>query len=193
MKQRLSTQPVTSSFQEHDVLHDLNHYLPAQAPLKDFIHHNTLHAFQNLPFFDALRSASEIFGYNVSLSLDEYRSLYESGQIRVDILENVIKKRKGIRYVNDWKSKLLTKEFRNGALPRIGTLRSNWKRQYQIDLDSLVHPILFRILCSYLDQGIAMRGFPIWHKGFLPSLRELERNSFTSFFKTKFLVKGNTC
>ena len=67
-------------FNEEEVLHDLKHYLPAQAPLKDFIHHNTLHAFQHLKFFKALQLASEIFGYNVSLSLDEYRSFFKKGR-----------------------------------------------------------------------------------------------------------------
>src|SRR4051812_31559733 len=74
-------------FHEHDVLHDLKHFLPAQAPLKDFIHHNTLHAFQKLKFHKGIQRASELFGYRVSLSLHEYRALYISKRIRKDILE----------------------------------------------------------------------------------------------------------
>ena len=70
-------------------------------------------------------------------------------------------------------------------MPRIGALRSNWKRYYHIDLDSLVHPTLFRVICSYLDQGISIWNFPVGHQGFLAAVRELERNSFTSFFKTE--------
>lgn len=174
-----------TTFNEHEVLHELKHYLPAQAPLKDFIHHNTLHAFQKLKFQQATREASEKFGYKTSLTIEEYRELYHKHLIRNDVLEKVIAGRKGPENVKEWKHYLLSEEFINSTLPRIGALRSQWKKQYKIDLDSLVHPTLFRILCSYLDQGISMWHFPVWHKGFLPSLREIERNSFTSFFRTQ--------
>ena len=172
-------------FNEEEVLHDLKHYLPAQAPLKDFIHHNTLHAFQHLKFFKALQLASEIFGYNVSLSLDEYRSFLQKGKINENILDRIITERKGSTQLKEWKEKLLSNEYENPALPRIGALRSNWKRYYHIDLDSLVHPTLFRVICSYLDQGISIWNFPVGHHGFLAAVRELERNSFTSFFRTE--------
>jgi len=171
-------------FNEHEVLHELKHYLPAQAPLKDFIHHNTLHAFQHLKFNKAIYSASAILGYRVSLSLAEYRSMYESGRITSDIIDRVIAQRNGADQINEWKNKMLTGKYHRPA-PRLGTLRSNWKREYQIDLDSLVHPLLFRILCSYLDQGISMWNFPVLNKGFLASIRDMERVSFSSFFKSK--------
>lgn len=171
-------------FDEHHVLHELKHFLPAQAPLKDFIHHNTLHGFQNLKFNKAIYSASAIFGYRVSLSLAEYRSHFQSGRITSTILEKVIADRKGPDQVPEWKYKLLHRHYHKD-FPRISSLRSNWKRHYRIDLDSLVHPLLFRILCSYLDQGISMWNFPVWHKGFLTSIREMEKNSFSSFFKNK--------
>lgn len=182
-------------FNARDVIHDLKHFLPAQAPLKDFIHHNTLHAFQNLYFFEGLRRASEIFGYKVSLSLDEYRERYTEGQIRNQVLEKCIIERKGEANLTEWKGILLNKEFSNLPLPRIGGLRANWKKLYRIDLDSLVHPLLFRILCSYLDQGISMWNFPVSKNGLLGSIKEMERASFSSFFKTKYaknlLIQGN--
>jgi uncharacterized protein YbcC (UPF0753/DUF2309 family) len=173
-----------SVFNEHEVLHELKHYLPAQAPLKDFIHHNTLHAFQNLNFHKAIYKASAMFGYRVSLSLAEYRSLYHAKKINADILDRVILERKGPDHHQEWKEKVLSTKYTKVS-PLIGNLRSNWKRQYQIDMDSLVHPILFRILCSYLDQGISIWNFPVKERSFISSIRELERNSFTSFFKTK--------
>jgi uncharacterized protein YbcC (UPF0753/DUF2309 family) len=174
-----------TSFDEHKVLHDLKHYLPAQAPLKDFIHHNTLHAFQYLKFGDAIRHSAEMFGYKTALSLEEYREMFRKQQISDNILERVITERKGSDAVLEWKRKLISGEFVQSQLPRIGALRSSWKRQYQIDLDSLVHPLLFRITCSYLDQGISIWNFPIGNKGFVSSIAELERNSFSSFFRTK--------
>ncbi len=176
--------PHDSSFDEHAVIHELKHYLPAQNPLKDFIHHNTLHGFQNLKFHDGTSRASEIFGYSVSFSLDEYRSLYQSGRIREDALEKAIIERKGVALLKEWKEYAVSKQYGELHPPRIGSLRANWKRQYKIDLDSLVHPLLFRVLCSYLDQGISIWRFPVWNEGFLLSIREMERLSFTSFFRT---------
>src|SRR5689334_14869840 len=98
-------------FNEQRVLSELKHFLPAQAPLKDFIHHNTLHAFQHLKFFKALRQASDIFGYKVSLSLDEYRQLYQQKKIREEVLERIIEQRVGLKILVDWKNRCLSKKY----------------------------------------------------------------------------------
>jgi uncharacterized protein YbcC (UPF0753/DUF2309 family) len=52
------------------------------------------------------------------------------------------------------------------------------------DLDNQVHPLLFRILGSYLDQGISSNHFPFVDEGLMASIRRLESGSFASFFKT---------
>ena len=145
-----------SSFDEHRVLHDLKHYLPAQAPLKDFIHHNTLHAFQQLKFHDAARKATKIFGYQTKLQLEEYRALYHSGRIREDVLRRIISEKKGSAKTDEWIDKLLHQKYDTSVSARIGQLRANWKTAYSIDLDLLIQPFLFRILCNYLDQGISV-------------------------------------
>jgi len=190
-----SRQSHASLFDEQAVLHELKHYLPAQAPLKDFIHHNTLHAFQHLKFDTAIRQASEMLGYKVSLSLAEYRELYQQGRISEAILSKVIVANKGLDQLPYWQTKVFNKTYAPTSSPRIGMLRAHWKRQAQIDLDALVHPTLFRILCSYLDQGIASWNFPVTENGFLASLQHIEQHSFSSFFRTKrartLLLKGN--
>lgn len=186
----------SSSFNEHDVIHELKHYLPAQAPLKDFIHHNTLHAFQKLKFKDGVRSASEILGYRSSLTLREYRNLFEAGSINAEVLDRIISEKKGVMNLTEWKKKLLTHQYNAQSSPRIGVLRANWKKEYRIDLDSLVQPILFRILCSYLDQGIAIWNFPIREQTFLASIIEMEKNSLSSFFRrsrAKKLLLETSC
>lgn len=172
-----------SEFDSHVSLEKLKHFLPAQAPLKDFVHHNTLHSFQEKSFFDGLNLAHEIFGYMVFLSIEEYRNLYKEGKINDAVLSRLLHDKK-LETV-DWKEKLLNKKYDEEGSSRIGQFRANWKACYKIDLDSLVHPILFRIIGSYLDQGISIWNFPTSEMGFLQSIKELERNSLISFFKTE--------
>ncbi|MFM7726515.1 MAG: putative inorganic carbon transporter subunit DabA, partial [Flavobacteriales bacterium] len=173
------------SFNLSHVLEELSHQLPAQAPLKDFIHHNTLHAFQYLPFKEGIRKASRRFGYRVLLPLKEYRQSYNAGRINHDILVRTVQEHKGLEQLGAWVDRMVTQSFEIPEPPRIGMLRGLWKRRYKIDIDSLVHPILFRILCNYLDQGISIWQFPEKDKGFLEALRAMERNSAVSLFRTK--------
>ena len=176
------------SFDEVHAVHELKHLLPSQQALKDFIHHNSLHAFQHMKFYDAIFKASKIFGFQVHLQLPEYREMYKTGRIREDILQKVIKEKKGHieePIVIGWKDKLLNKEYDTLNQPKIGQLRKLWKEVYQVDLDNKVHPLLYRILCAFLDQGIAIDGFPVVNKNFIASIKEMEQNSFVSFFKTK--------
>lgn len=175
----------TKVFDVDHVLHELRHFLPAQASLKDFIHHNSLHAYQHMKFYDAIFKASKIFGYQVTLQLKEFRQLYKNGRIREEILEAVIAEQKGYAAVGQWKSNLLFKSYDTINEPRIGRLRAFWKSGYRLDMDNRVQPLLFRVLCSYLDQGVAVWPFPTKGEGFLADLKSLERQSFTSFFKGK--------
>ncbi len=179
-----SPDPATH-FDEHHVLHELKHYLPAQESLKDFIHHNSLHAYQHLKFYKAIFKASKIFGYQVTLQLKEYRQLYQNGRIKPAVLDRVITEKKGQSDLEQWKNNLLTRSYDTINTPRIGVLRANWKQQYQVDLDTMVQPLLFRILCSYLDQGIAIWRFPAGTNGFWAALKDLKKRSFVSLFKTK--------
>ncbi|NBV47031.1 MAG: DUF2309 family protein, partial [Planctomycetia bacterium] len=62
------------------------HLLPAQGPIDVFIHHNTLHAFEDLPFEEAVVKAARVFGSEPFLSEDRYRRELDRGRIRsVDI------------------------------------------------------------------------------------------------------------
>jgi hypothetical protein len=184
------------NFSEESVIHNLKHYLPTQSPLKDFIHHNTLHAFQHDNFHTALHRASEIFGYKTYLRLDEYRQLYREGKISGDVLSRIITQKKGLENEKQHLTILLDKPFETNIPSRIGKLRGEWKNAYKFNLSKQTHPLLFRIIGSYIDQGIAIESFPITDKGFLAALRELERDSFTPLFmsdRAKALLFNPDC
>jgi uncharacterized protein len=172
-------------FNEEHVLHTLKHYLPSQGPLKDFVHHNSLHAFQEMSFYDAIFKASKIFGYKVTFSLAEYRNLYQIGRIHPAVLERVIRERKGAEHFNEWHQKVMQKTYDGKLDARIRKLRYGWREHYPIDLNNAVHPLLFRILNSYLDQGIAITPFPFENTGLLNAIRTLDKNSLVHFFKTE--------
>lgn len=166
-------------------LHALKHYLPAQAPLKDFVHHNTLHAFQELPFHEALHRASVIFGYKTYLPLANYRAMYAENRISNQLLEQIIIRNKGETALAEWKEKLLKYNFNEQTTARIGKLRAQWKSGQKINLDKAVHSLLFKIVGAYLDQGISIWNFPTSEMGFLASIRAMEKVAFTSLFQTK--------
>lgn len=173
------------TFDEEEVLIHLKHYLPAQSPLKDFIHHNTLHAFQDKDFHSGINQAATIFGYKVYLQLNEFRELYHRGEISNERLEKVIIERKGIIDLDYWKNLATITSQDFGSEPRIGELKKVWKDLYKINLEKIVHPILFRTVSNYLDQGIAIRQFPVTNKGLIGALREIVKNSFANYFRSK--------
>jgi uncharacterized protein len=57
------------------------HALPNQGPIGVFIHHNTLHAFQHLPFHDGVQQGAALLGARPYLDLDEFRELFRRGRI----------------------------------------------------------------------------------------------------------------
>lgn len=174
-----------AAFDTERALDALRHYLPSQTPLKDFVHHNSLHAFQDQPFYEAIFQASHLFGYQVTLSLQEYRKLYETGRIRLPVLEQVINDRYGPSGQELWMERVLRKTYDAPFDPVVGRLRALWKWKWKTDLDNLVHPLLFRITGAYLDQGVASWHFPFEDKGLLPALRLLDEKGFASFFHTQ--------
>jgi hypothetical protein len=123
----------------------LAHFLPSQAPLKDFIHHNTLHGFADLPFHQANEAAALRFGYNTYLTLSQYRGLYQQQKIAEEAIQRSIEAAHGSHAYDLWRTKMLDVPYRQSFQPRMGSVRQLWKRKHWVDLDAHTHPKLFRL------------------------------------------------
>ena len=66
------------------------HLLPIQGPIGVFIHHNTLHAFQHLPFEEAVIQAAELFGTQPYMREEQYREAFEQGRICLEDIDAVL-------------------------------------------------------------------------------------------------------
>src|ERR671923_699692 len=73
-----------------DIIDRLAHLLPAQGPISIFIHHNTLHAFEHLPFEEAVEQAATRLGREPFLAESRYRDKLASGRIRAKDVEALL-------------------------------------------------------------------------------------------------------
>ena len=83
------------------VIDRLAHLLPAQGPISIFIHHNTLHAFEHLPFEEAVEQAAERLGCEPFLAESRYREKLASGRILARDVEALLREHLGARGADD--------------------------------------------------------------------------------------------
>ena len=66
------------------------HLLPRQGPIGVFVHHNTLHAFEHLPFEEAVTEAAQLFGAEPYMSEASYRAELARGRIQLVDVDAVL-------------------------------------------------------------------------------------------------------
>jgi uncharacterized protein YbcC (UPF0753/DUF2309 family) len=81
-------------------LENATHYLPAQGPIGVFVHHNTLHAFQHMPFEKAVIKAAEIFGAEPYLAEQTYQNHRKNGRILDQDIDAVLAREPDVSLLN---------------------------------------------------------------------------------------------
>src|SRR5262249_2541442 len=79
------------------VIDEAAELLPAQGPISIFIHHNTLHAFEHLPFEDAVERAASELGRQPFLEEARYRDKLAAGRIGPTDVEALLLEQLGSR------------------------------------------------------------------------------------------------
>src|ERR1700739_571326 len=83
------------------VIDQVARLLPAQGPISIFIHHNTLHAFEHLPFEEAVETAAEQLACEPFLSESRYRDKLRSGRILAKDVTLLLDEQLGSRGATD--------------------------------------------------------------------------------------------
>jgi len=86
------------------------HLLPSQAPLEVFVHHNTLHAFEGKPFFEALADAEERLSVKTLLPERTYRDALKRGRITKAEVEWALSNAGVLGQDKNWPEQLVRKE-----------------------------------------------------------------------------------
>ena len=94
VKQACQDRPTLEDHPHRDRLRewiaDAAHYLPSQGPITVFVHHNTLHALEHLPFDEGVQAGAQLFQCEPYLSESRYRAKFARGRIRVEDLDAVL-------------------------------------------------------------------------------------------------------
>ncbi|SJM89196.1 YbcC family protein [Crenothrix polyspora] len=176
----------TVSFNVDNAIAHIAHWLPTQGPIKDFIHHNTLHSVQHFPFHHGVAVAAKIFGARSYLPLNDYQDLYSKGRITPAALDWAVK-RSGLigKPQDELVGRLFVRDAHSHYPPiSIATngIRTALLTYLEVDLNGRVHPVLFRLLSNFLDQGISRWTMPKSGEGFWDCVLRLVHNSFLPLY-----------
>ncbi|MEJ7606529.1 MAG: putative inorganic carbon transporter subunit DabA [Bryobacteraceae bacterium] len=155
------------------------HLLPMQGPIGVFIHHNTLHAFQHLPFEEAVLEASRLFGTEPYMSEAQFRADFERGRIFAEDLDAVLAAEPNPTvFVSLGRRSLRRVMLHPGLLPlEANTVR--WELEEGILLRGPEDRQLFEVCFSRTDSESALAPAEV-HRQLRDSLLAMTEKTWTS-------------
>jgi uncharacterized protein YbcC (UPF0753/DUF2309 family) len=173
-------------FQLDDAIDSISRWLPTQSPIKDFIHHNTLHALESRPFHEGIAIASRLYGARSYLPLADYQARYRSGRIHDFALAKAIAQVEPDPAERERLREDLFEDDHQAHYPppslALQGMRQTWLTHIELNLDAWVHPVLFRLISNYLDQGISRWSIARPDESLWDCLRRLVDGSFVPLF-----------
>lgn len=176
----------------HAAVEQARPLLPAQGPIGVFVHHNTLHAFEDLPFERAVIEAGGVFGAEPFAAEAEYRSAYARGRILERDLEAVLRDeleperralaQRALLVIDeepsdaalDWRASegQLDSALLEACVARFA-VPSPRAEPARPDTSRLIHPTLIRLVAAFVDQGVAYWAMPGREAGLFAAARAL--------------------
>ncbi len=164
----------------------ISHWLPTQGPIKDFIHHNTLHAVQDLPFHEGVALAAKMFGARSYLPMQDYQQRYNQGRIKGYAITWALDQTSLSPLQKNTLRQTLFVKDKASHYPQVSLanhgIRNAWLNRIELELNTLVHPILFRLLGNFLDQGISRWTLPKEGECFWDCVVRLAQNSLLPLY-----------
>lgn len=181
-------------------INKIKHKIPEQGPLEYFVHHNTIHHYENHDFFHAVTIASQDFQSNAFMPDEYYQEQYDKQKIskeninyEIDLFKSkyniklpshiifrlLIQKKTDNLYADNEK----IKEIRELYTDQKNTFYSSVARDgYGVEIDYIISSHILKFFSVYFDFGSAF-----W---LMPN-RELGMwQSFVNLYKKSYLFSG---
>lgn len=156
-----------------NTIYNIKKKIPEQGPLEFFVHHNTLHHYEEMNFFEAVKRAATEYDVNAFMPEEYYIRKYHSRVIKRSELINEIKQflaKNQLSIAPDIILRLLLRKDTGGYIENQECIQkvqetfcfqkniffaSIIKEDDGIDLDYHTAPIIYRFLSAYCDYGAA--------------------------------------
>lgn len=151
---------IDNSKRLYSFLDEIAQELPIIRPISEFIHLNLLLPYQNLPFWEAIKTVSKKFEAMPFGELELYREKIQTGFLPESLIREKLAKTEPHQVDNIIKLLYQEKiEFTHHDL-RIGKLHHHWNTSLGVNISSLADSLLIKWVGMYLDQGIGLWEMP---------------------------------